>query len=199
MLRHELDLHDRFIGQVGNVRQPRDGRDDRPSADVEEDLVGADAVGPHFDLAHRGEPRLRLVNGDAWHGPQPCLDVARRSARDRILACLDLRHVDADVPADHDAVLGGARGEPGRIRTCDEGLGRHAACVDAGAAEAPALDYGDLPPRLRQAVGKRRAGLARPDDGRVVMLGHGRLPMLPVSFSNRRSIRPAAQPQAATA
>ena len=68
---------------------------------------------------------------------------------------------------EHDAVFGGAAGEVRGVGAGDQRLGRHAAGVDAGAAEQLALDERDLHPGAGQAAGERRAGLAGADDDGV--------------------------------
>src|SRR3546814_10711253 len=56
-------------------------------------------------------------------------------------------------------------------RAGDQGLGRHAAGVDAGAAEPLAFDQRDRAARLRQPPGQRRTGLPGTDDDRVEAAG----------------------------
>src|SRR5262249_12252616 len=70
-------------------------------------------------------------------------------------------------------VRAASRGVDG-VGAGDQGLGRRAACVDAGAAEAAALDDGDALARARQAPGERRPRLSGADDDRVVV-GHASL------------------------
>ena len=80
------------------------------------------------------------VDGDAGVLAQALLDALVRDPHDRVLARLDRLHVDPDRPFDHDAEVGGAARDVGRAGARDQRLGRDAAVVDAGAAEALALD-----------------------------------------------------------
>ena len=70
-------------------------------------------------------------------------------------------------PLEDDAVVGGAPGEVRGVGAGDERLGRHAAGVDAGAAEQLALDEGDFHAGAGQPAGERRTGLAGADDDGV--------------------------------
>ena len=107
------------------------------------------------------------------HAAQPVLDAVRaRCAETVICARLDARHVDADRAVEHDAVVGAAPRQMGGIGAGDQRLGRHAAGVDAGAAEQLALDQRDLHAGAGQPPGERRPGLPGADDDRVESLGH---------------------------
>ena len=71
-----------------------------------------------------------------------------------------------------------------RARTGDQGLGRHAADVDAGAAEGAALDDGGAQAFLGAARRQCRAGLAgTDDDGIEVFCTHDR-----VSVAQQRAL-----------
>jgi hypothetical protein len=65
------------------------------------------------------------------------LDALARAFGDLVLSGLDRKHVDADDTVEIHAEIGGVAGEVRRIRARDQRLGRNAAGVDAGAANAP--------------------------------------------------------------
>ena len=92
------------------------------------------------------------------HAVEPVFDAFVRLAHDRVLARLDALHVDADRAVDDDAEVRGAPRHVGRARAGDERLGGNAPVVDAGAAEALALDDRGL-----AALRRRRAASGGPD------------------------------------
>src|SRR3546814_6876722 len=81
------------------------------------------------------------------------------------------RHVDADFAFEQHSEIGRAARDMRGPRAGDQGLGRHAAGVDAGAAEQLAFDQRDRAARLRQPPGQRRTGLPGTDDDRVEAAG----------------------------
>ena len=102
----------------------------------------------------RGEACVPLIDGDHGIASQRLLDAAVGEAQHIVLARLDLPHVDGDGAWDRNAVISGAAGEMRGIGTRHQRLGRRAAGVDAGAAEAVALDD-------RHALARRLPGDVR--------------------------------------
>src|SRR5213078_2546204 len=97
---------------------------------------------------------------EAGQAAEPGREVAARFGDDAVLARLDRGHVDRDRAADRDAPARGVARDPGGPRAGDEGLGRDAPIVDAGAAEPALLDQRDALAPLGQPRGKERTGLA---------------------------------------
>ena len=81
-----------------------------------------------------------------------------------ILARLDRLHVDRDIAADTDAVIGGAPCDMCRAGTRDQCFGRDAAGVDAGAAEVFAFDERNRAAGFCEPHRERRAGLTAADE-----------------------------------
>ena len=122
---------------------------------------------------------------------QPLLDALVRDLDDRVLPRLDRLHVDPDRPFDHHPELRGAARDVGGAGARDQGLGRDAAVVDAGAAEALALDDRDPLAGRGETVGERRTGLAGADDDGIETTRHV---LSPAHFSRsapRRAARDA--------
>ena len=69
------------------------------------------------------------------HASQPLLETARAIAGDGVLPRLHALHVDADRAADATPYSAARRATCARVGARDQRLRRHAAGVDAGAAE----------------------------------------------------------------
>ena len=143
------------------------------AADVDEDLPGLEPVGADPDL--RGVRR----SGHGRRGPvdarvlaQALLDALVGDPDDRVLPRFDRLHVDLDLALDHHPELGRPARHVRRPGARDQGLGRDAAVVDAGAAEALALDDRDLAALPDEAAGQRRPRLSGADDDRIIACGH---------------------------
>src|SRR5262249_9708090 len=91
-------------------------------------------------------------------------DAARGEAEHVVLALLDFFHVDRDGTVDLDAVFACAPRHMRNIGAGDKCLGRRATGVDAGSAEAIALDDGNAHASARQAVRQGGPGLSGTDD-----------------------------------
>ena len=85
---------------------------------------------------------------------EPLAEMFARFLDHAILARLDLAHVDSDGAIDDHAEFSGAARQVGHARAGDHGLARHAAGIDAGAAQMTAFDDGGLASGLRQAHGQ---------------------------------------------
>src|SRR5260370_8583808 len=86
---------------------------------------------------------------------------------DLIFLSDDFGEIDADVRC-VDAPARGVSRVVSDLRAVNHRFGRGAADVDAGAAKILSLDQRYRPAEIRQAVGKRIAGLPGTDDDAVV-------------------------------
>ncbi len=156
----------RFVRQVGNVREPgnrrdrriRAGRDDK-AARPDLDLAGADRAGAR-------EPRLAAQHPD----PEPLepLDgIIRRDCRDDVLDT---------VRGGSEIDIGPSRGDPercaaprqvGKARGGEQRFRGDAAEVQAVAAHQPALDQHDRRTHLSRPGGDRQARRAGADDAKI--------------------------------
>src|SRR6476660_5531782 len=113
---------------------------------------------------------VTLVDGAGFQALHPALDARSRLSGYRVLASLDRLHVHSQFTPQSDAEISGAACDLRRIGACDQGFGRDAASVDAGAAERFSLDHGDLHAGVNQTGGKWRSCLSGSDDDCVVFL-----------------------------
>ena len=159
----EVDGHHRGVVEIGHGIDAGERRDVGATADVDEDLVGREPLVADRHLLRPDEAGVTHVDGDAVGLAQPFLDSLVGDLDDRVLARLDRLHVDPDRALDDDAEVRGPARDVRGAGARDQGLGRDAAVVDAGAAEALALDDRDAPAGLRQAVrqGPARTGRCR--------------------------------------
>ncbi len=121
-------------GHVGN---------EGAAADVDEDPRRRQLVVADPNRVRPFEPGVSLEDRALLHASQKFLHARSRVGDHGVGARLDLGHIDPDVAADHDPVVGGPAGEMRRVRAGDERLGRHTPGVDAGAAEQLALHERD--------------------------------------------------------
>ena len=164
MLGHAVERQHRRVGEERHVVDARHVGHERAAADVDEDARRGQQLVADADGVRALEPGVPLDDRAAGHAAQPFLDAGRARWRDGVGARLDLGHVDPDAAVEDDAVVGGAAREVRGIGAGDQRLGRHAAGVDAGAAEELALDERDLHAGAGQPAGERRPGLAGADD-----------------------------------
>jgi hypothetical protein len=148
------------------------GRHGGAAADVDEDLLGAERLPADPHLLRPDETGVADMDGDARVLAQGLLDALVGDLDDRVLARLDRLHVHPHRALDHDAEVGRATRHVRRPGARDQRLGRDAAIVDAGAAEALALDHGDLLAGLGQAPRERGSGLAGADHDGIEALHH---------------------------
>src|SRR6185312_7804211 len=120
------------------------------------------------------EAAVTLVDGAVLAALERSFDAPGRLADDVVLAGLDAFHVGLDLAGAGEAVVRAAARHMHGVGARDHGLGRRAAGVDAGAAEAVALDDGDLLAGVGQSPRQARPGLASADDDRIVV-GHAAL------------------------
>ncbi len=173
VLGQEIDLHHARVGEMGDAVEAGDVGHPRAGADVDEDALALDHLVADAHPPRALEAGMVVVDRAPLHAPQPFLDALGRAFDEGVLARLDLLHVDAHRAVDDDAEVGGAPRHVSGAGAGDEGLGRGAAGVDAGPAEALALDDGDGHAGAGQSGGEKRAGLPGADDDRVERLRHG--------------------------
>ena len=140
-----------------------------PAADIDEDAVGAEDFGADLDLLGRHEARVAAIDAGVLEGRERSFDATVGETDDVVFSCLDALHVDLDVSRGAEAELGAAPRQMHGVGAGDQRLGGRAAGIDAGAAEATALDDRDFHARAGQPAGERRACLPGPDDDRVVV------------------------------
>ena len=128
----------------------------------------------------RNEARAALVDGAVLQSLERSLDAPGGAARHVILAGLDPLHVHLDL-AGSEAIVRATPRHVHRVGARDQRLGRRAAGVDAGAAEAAALDDGDPLACACQPSGEGRPRLSGANDDRIIV-GHAVLPGLDDAF-----------------
>src|ERR1700685_2553650 len=106
---------------------------------------------------------MALIDCAVGLAPHPPFDAFAPAAHDGVLTRLDPLHVNADLVAEDDAVLGGSSCYMSGAGAGHKGFGGRAAVVDAGAAEQLALDNSHLHPGLAKANGEKWPRLARAD------------------------------------
>jgi hypothetical protein len=135
MARQHVEIHHRRVGQVVDVVNAGQVGHRGAAAGVEKIFSAVRRSSPTRTVLadskrawprRQGAARCRLSSSPARRGrrPTPCPCA---------LTCLV---VDADRAAERDAVVGRAPRQMGGIGAGDHGLGRHAAGVDAGAADS---------------------------------------------------------------
>src|SRR5262249_34552613 len=129
---------------------------------------------PAIDVHHARalEASVAFDHGNVRGPAEPAFDAVRGLRYNFVLARLHSWHVDPDSSIHDDAVHGRIARYPRCASARDQRLGRNAADVDAGAAEALALDDRGLAARSGQADGQCGPGLATADHDRVEVLGH---------------------------
>src|SRR5690242_12090197 len=161
MLRQIIDIHDRYIGEIGHGFDAWHVRYQRSATDVDEDALCGEYIVVDSYAAWADEARMALEDGGIL--AHPFFDVVIGAADDFVLARLDRFHIDADLACDLHAVFGASPCQLCGIGARDHGFGRSAAIVDAGTVEFPPFHHSDLHAGVREASGKRGTGLAGAD------------------------------------
>ena len=169
MLRQEIDVHHGAVGEIGYGVDAGDIGDGRPAPGIDEDAISAERGVADDHGVRIGKAGMAAIDRATGHALQPGFDARAGFAADSVHAGLDQFHVDARLAGDGDAVFGGAEGKVRRIGAGDQGLGRDATGIDAGASERAALDDGHCLSGIGQPAGKRWAGLPGTDDDGVIM------------------------------
>ncbi len=167
-----VQLQHADIGQERDLVHPRHVGDKGAPADVQEDPFGGQQLVVDAQGLGVFEAGVSPQHRGALHALEPGLDPGPGLQGDSVGPGGDPRHVDADRALDGHPVVRRPAREVGGIGAGHQGLGRHAAGVDAGAAEQLALHQGDAHARGGQPPGQRRTRLAGADDDGVEPLGH---------------------------
>ena len=171
-LRQGGEFEDGLIGQVGRGVQSRDGGNGGPGARGDDELAGGDAeavagdgagvqevgrLADHMD-AEALETLLAVDRGD---GPDGLEDVGHDPGE----VDLDRAGGDAEAPSAARRMGCGGGG--------DQGLGGHAAIVEAVAPHLALFEKDDLQAQLGGARGDGKAAGPGSDDGNVYLKGLG--------------------------
>ena len=137
MPRQGVEPQQAAVGQPGHRLEPRDRRRRGAAADVEEDPRRLQPLAvrppPHAAAVKRAWPRTkRDVLGRL---AATCSRPSRERPTTASLRAFTRGHVDADRAGEHDAVVRRAARHVRDAGAGDQGLGRGAAGVDAGAAD----------------------------------------------------------------
>ena len=151
MVRQKIDRHHRRIGQIRDLVDAGHRRHHCSPADIEENALGCEPLAAYLDLARREKPGMPAVKGDVRCVLEGRGQPVARPCHDRILARLDLPHIDADFAGDRDPVIGRTPRQLCGIGARHQRLCRRAAGIDAGAADEIALDDRDLHPGAGKA------------------------------------------------
>ena len=172
MPRQVVDLQHRAVGEIVDLVETRDVGHRGAAADIDEDLVGTQDVGPDLDLVRRQETRVALVDG-AFSSvlSDRSTPLLERPATWSLRALTRFMSTVTPPPPDGEAVVGAAPRRVRGIGAGDQRLGRRAPRIDAGAAEAATLDDRHFHARSRQPPREGRSRLAGADDDGVVV-GH---------------------------
>ena len=169
-------------GHVGNPRA---------SADVDEDPRRGQLLLADADRVRPLEPGMALDDRAAVHACAASFRRPSRALAETVSArAFTLGMSIRDVAVEHDAVVGGPAREMCGIGAGHQRFGRHAAGVDAGAAEQLAFDERDCHSGASQAAGERGAGLAGPDDDGVEAGPSMRTLSAPLTVRHWESARP---------
>jgi hypothetical protein len=159
------------------------GRDDPLAVDVQAGQAArVRAGGEHDRLAgvllpaglNRERPDQLALGGHIvdLRGADQALQALVQAGDDTVLVRVDPGHVDADELR-LDAELLRFAGLVGDLTGVQQGLGRDATSVQAGAAELVLFDQDDRQAELRGAQGGRVAAAAAAQDDDVAAVGHG--------------------------
>ena len=169
-----VEFEDAAVVERVDLIEPRHRGPQWGAADVEEDARRG--VGGIADLhrARPGEARLALHHREVRRAAEPTGQRLVRGGDDLVLPRPHRGHVHAHRRVEHDAPLGRAPRHLRCARAGDPGFRRHAAVVDAGAAERPTLDQHRLQALTGATRRERRPGLAGADhDGIELWMSFG--------------------------
>src|SRR5438876_31354 len=167
MAGQHIEIHHRGIGEIGDVLDAGKVGHRGAPAGVEEDLWRGQKLVADAHGIGGFEAGVAAIKRAALHPGDPAFEIAAGVVRHLVLARLDLLVVDADRAGERHAIIGGAAGKMRGIGARHHRLGRHAAGVDAGAADELALDQRDAHAGGLEPADERRAGLAGADDDGV--------------------------------
>ena len=168
MARQKIDRHHRAVRQIRNLIDAGQVWRQGPSADIDEDPLGAEHRLADLHLVRCDEPPVALVDRAIFKGLQTLFDGRPRLTRNRVLSGLDPWHVDSHRRFENHSEIGGTTRRMGRMGAGDQCLRRNAAGIDASTAERPSFDHRDGLASGRKPARKRRPRLPGADDDGIV-------------------------------
>ena len=172
VLGQKVHFHHARVGQVVDFGQAWDVGRDGAAAGVDEDFAGFEHLVADPHRAPAFEAGMSVDQSEIGRAAQPVGKAASGFAYHLVLARLHPGHVHPDRAVQQHTVVGRMARHMRGARAGDQGFGRDAANVHAGAADVLALDDRGFPAGLGQAYRQRRAGLAGTDDDGVGFLVH---------------------------
>src|SRR5271156_383508 len=179
MLRHCVELHNRFVGQGGNVVDSVDIRNRGAQTGVEEDpvgLKGARAAGAEVDAQSFGTGEVgESVDELEVFAGQALFVAGAETLDDVTLALPDLGQVDRDGGR-ADSVVGTSTRKISDAAAGDHRLSGRAAFVYAGSADVLGFDGCGLLTSLCERASERLGRLPGAHDDGVESFVHADLP-----------------------
>jgi hypothetical protein len=129
VLRHSCELHDAFVGEIGDGLEAGDLRNRGTTAGIDEDFVAFEQVVADSDLMRRDEPAMTAIEAQSRALLDLVFLAAAKAEYDGVFLRDDLRKVDADV-AGVDAPSRGVASVAGNLCAVDHGLCWRAADVE---------------------------------------------------------------------
>lgn len=180
-LGQRVEPHHRVRGEVGNLAQPGQRRDDRTRACGQHEPVGAQLVVADAEHLGSGEPGLAEEHVDAAGlAVTDCLPVQRIDPAEDPAA--DGRPVRSR-PSGTDAEPAGVADRLGNVRSMYQHLRRDAPAVQAGPPEAVGFHHRDPP--VRELGSRQHVPAAGAYDHQVVFMGGHRLSFLSAASARR--------------
>ena len=162
MLRQRAQLQDRGVVQRTDLIKPRQLRGACASAHVEEDARCTEFLRAHAQPIRRDKAGMATDQLHTRRLRQPLLHAGARRIADRVRTRHHLRQVDLHRAGNAHAIVPRAPGQVRHARACHQGLGRHAAGIDAGAAHQVPLDHRHPLATFGQAHRQRRPAWPAP-------------------------------------
>ena len=144
MPRQGIEVDHRAVGEIVDPVQAGHVGHRSPAADIDEDAVGAQDFRADLDLVRRREARVAAIDAGILEGRERSLDAAVGETDNVVFPRLDAFHVDLDLTSGAEAEVGAAPCQMDGMGAGNQGLGGRASGIDAGAAEAIALDDRDF-------------------------------------------------------
>src|SRR4030095_16521933 len=169
MIGHEVDIHDRGVGEKWNIMDPWHLGNRSASTYIDVNVVGLQNFIIDRHSIRRLEAGMALDYGAIFRSTQQFLYSFVRPPGDRILTSFYALHIHAHILGDK-TIFSTAACNVGSISAGNQRFSRDASCVYTGAAKLVTFDNGDGLAHGSKPRSQRRAGLARPDDDGVEVL-----------------------------
>ena len=164
------ELHDGFVGEIGNGIQAGERGNVWAAAGVDEDFFAFEQIVSNSELMRANKTCAATIEAKIGAFVDLFLLVAAKAEDDFVLLSDDFGEINADI-CGVDAPARGVARVVSNLRAVDHRFSGRAADVDAGAAEVFLLDERDGPSQIREAIGQGIAGLAGTDNDGVVLHG----------------------------